>query len=312
MKWFAVLLASMALACGQNWKFVVVGDTRGPSASDPVNLTIMREIGSQITNVRPAFVLVPGDLAYTGSLTNFQRFKAGFAAVYSAGIPVYPVLGNHDANDVTSYRTVFGSDVPDNGPAAEKDRTYFFNYQNALIVGLDVYVSLNRINQSWLNAVLATNKAPHVFTFAHSPAFKVNHADCLDDYPTNRDAFWNSLRSVGSRIYWCGHDHFYDRLRLADTDGIPENEVYQIISGAGGAPTTTSYDYNGNNTTWTPIALSHSASYGYNLVQIDGRAVTVSYWRRVAAGSYSEMDKWSYRLPDLVPVVPSLRLAQRL
>ena len=262
-------------------RFIIVGDTRGSGGADVINTSIVKEIVSEITNHHPSFVIVPGDLVYVGSLSIFQTWRNLFAPVRNMGIPVYPVLGNHDANDVASYISVFGSDIPDNGPTGEINRTFFAQYNNTLVVGLDQYVTSQRVNQTWLNSVLNSNKLTHVFTFGHNPAFKVYHTDCLDDYPANRDAFLNSLTNVGSRIYFCGHDHFYDRLKAGN--GV----MYQIIAGNGGAPLKTGiYAYDGNNTTWNPVKMYHNDVFGYTVVDILNNTVTITPYKQNNLGLY--------------------------
>jgi hypothetical protein len=221
------------------------------------------------------------------------------------GTAVYPVLGNHDANDVASYVSVFGPDIPNNGPSGETDRTFFAQYNNTLIVGLDNYVTSARVNQTWLNSVFSTNTLKHIFTFAHQPAFKVNHTDCLDDYPVNRDAFWNSLLTNGSRIYFTGHDHFYDRMRVGNGDGNTNNDVYQVIAGNGGAPLKTGiYPYDGNNTTWAPVQMNHTIAFGYTVVDILDNTVTITPHERNVLGIYEPSDEWSYTIGPIKPNPP--------
>jgi hypothetical protein len=264
-----------------------VGDTRGSVSTEPVNATVLSELADQIVSQQAEFVLVPGDLVYSGSLPNFQTWTNLMSKVYRAGIGVYPVLGNHDANDSASFIQVFGSSLPDNGPAGEVNRTYAFTLDNVLILGLDTYVNPGRINQAWIDSILGANTLPHVFVFGHMPAFKANHADCLDDYPTQRDAFWTSLKNAGARVYFCGHDHFYDHMRVDDGDAIAANDVHQFIVGGGGAPLYTTYAYDGANTIWSPVGVSHENQYGYTLVEVDGLTITMTAYHRTGANAYA-------------------------
>ncbi len=301
---FLLLPGTSAFAQAAKWRFVAVGDSRGSTSTEPVNTTIVTELANQIVTQQARFVIVPGDIVYSGSLTNFQAWRNLFSKVYAAGIGVYPVLGNHDTNAVASFLSVFGSDLPDNGPAGEVDRTYAFAWGNALVLGLDTYVNPGRVNQQWLDSVLATNRLPHVFVFAHMPAFKANHVDCLDDYPRQRDAFWTSLRNGGARAYFCGHDHFYDHMRVDDGDGSPANDVHQLIVGMGGAPLYTTYIYDGNNTTWTPANVYHENQFGYTLVEVDNLTVTITTYHRIGANAYAPGgDVWTYTVPG--PAVPA-------
>ncbi len=302
----AACWAGGAFAQDQKWTFVVFGDSRGTGTSDPINKPILTELARATANLspRPAFVLVPGDLVYAGNLSFFQSWTNIMAPVYQAGIGVYPVIGNHDSSDVNAFKAVFGRDLPDNGPPGETNRTYALCYSNALVLVLDEYISAHRVNQPWVNAVLATNTRPHVFAMGHEPAFKLNHTDCLDDYPSNRNVFWTSLRDSGCRLYFAGHDHFYDHIRLDDQDGNPDNDVHQMIVGTAGAPFHSDDRYNGNNAPWTPVRLRHEAQYGYVLVELDGLNVTATWYHRIAPNSYAPGgDVFSYTVPDPRPAI---------
>lgn len=284
------------------WKFIAVGDTRGTSATDQINTRIVSELATEIVRQQAKFVLVPGDLVNSGSLDAFNSWKNLMAPVYNAGIEVLPIVGNHDANAISSWIQVFGPDIPDDGPSGELDRTYSYTYDNVLVLGLDNYVNAGRVNQAWVDSVLAANTRPHVFAFGHMPAFKANHTDCLDDYPTQRDAFWTSLKNAGARAYFAGHDHFYDHARIDDRDGNINNDVHQFIVGSGGAPFHTGYAYDGANGAWTPVNRYHEAQYyGYALVEIDGPNVTMTFYRRSAPNTYvATTDVWTY--PPQPPV----------
>lgn len=283
---FLPVLLCPPSTCADQWKFLVFGDTRGSSASDQINTNILKELARATTNEMPAFVLVPGDLVYSGNATAFRAWTNAMAPVYQAGIPVYPIIGNHDTADVNAFTNVFGANIPDNGPPGEIDRTYSVTYSNALILALDNYVSIGRVNQPWIDSVLASTFMPHVFAFGHLPAFKVNHADTLDDYPSDRDTFWRGLTNAGARAYFCGHDHFYDHMRLDDGDGNPTNDVHQYIIGTGGAPLTGDGLYDGNNGSWNPQRVLHEAQYGYLVVDIDRLDVTITWKHRISADTY--------------------------
>lgn len=285
------------IGLSQSWKFVAMGDTRGASSIDPINVPILTEIANEIVRQNAEFVIVVGDLVYSGAYTPFYNWKDIMSPVYQAGIPVMPVLGNHDTSDINSYLQLFKNDVPTNGPAGEKYRTFAFYHKNVLMIGMDNYVTSARVNQTWLNTVLSQNTLPHIFVYAHQPAFKVNHADCMDDYPANRDTFWNSLISSGCKIYFCGHDHMYDRLKAGG--------IYQMIVGNGGAPLHTgNYAYDGNNSSWAPVRQYHSAVYGYSLITINNLTVTIQSYERQSAGVYMVKDNWSYSIPSNKPTSP--------
>lgn len=302
---FSFLILTTPSAFG--WKFLVCGDSRGNSRSQPVNTTILSEVAEAAVAEAPAFVLFPGDLVYAASPAAFTEWKAAMAPVYAAGIPVYPVMGNHERGDVNAFISAFGADIPDNGPSGEINRTYALTESNALILALDVYVTPHRVNQSWINSLLATNLLPHVFVIGHEPAFKVNHADTLDDYPAQRDTFWRSLASANVAAYFCGHDHFYDHCRLDDGDGNPSNDIHQFIVGTGGAPLYGDGAYNGINSTWTPQRILHESQYGYMVIEINGMDLSITWKHRVAPGVYQATTDVIHRTVSIQRPILSLR-----
>ncbi len=289
--WIALAVAVNPLACdGQQapWKFVVFGDSISTVSDTGINTNILGELASAVVQEAPDFVLFLGDFAYLASLANYSLWTNIMGPVYAAGIPIFPMVGNHEGGTVAIFTNFFGSTVPDNGPLEEKFSTYFIRHSNALVLVFNVFVSGSeyRVNQGWLDAVLATNTQPHVFAAGHVPAFKLQHPDCLGMYPTNRDVFWNSLSNAHCRIYFCGHDHFYDHCRLNDGDGNPDNDLHQMTVGTGGAMLFLDASYDGINDLWTPVRIFHEQQYGYVTVTVKETAVTTTWHSRAANGTY--------------------------
>ena len=223
----SLLFSSMAFyssaLAGQPWKFIVTGDCRG--SDDGVNAKVLAPLAERIARSGADFLLFSGDLM-SGSSSDkttqefLEHWLAVMQPVYKAGIKVYPIAGNHewsDGNLPEVWRRVF-PDLPGNGPKGEEKMTYSFAHKNAFIVGIDEYSNhRHRVDQQWLDAQLAARDAaaqPHLFVFGHEPAYAAKHRDTLDNYEEARDAFVQSLLNAGGRIYFCGHDHFYDRTAL--------------------------------------------------------------------------------------------------
>ena len=104
-----------------------------------------------------------------------RAWQSTMAPLFDAGVGVYPVRGNHEADvpgSTTAWSAAFTGRyaLPANGPTGETGLTYSFTAKNALFVGLDEYVNLHRVNQAWLDAQLAANTSPHVFVFGHERA----------------------------------------------------------------------------------------------------------------------------------------------
>lgn len=285
-----------------SWQFIVTGDSRSDGENNGVNIRILGELAAEIAAGDAEFVLVPGDLVngYEDPETMQSQFETWLKVmkpVYDAGIGVYPIRGNHDLGepqDVAAWNKFFDY-LPDNGPQGEKNLTYSFTHNNALIIGVDQYIKESRVNQSWLDEQLAANTKTHIFVFGHEPAFEADHEDCLDNYPANRDRFWASIEKAGVRAYFCGHDHFYNHAS-ADNDGNPANDVHQYIVGTAGAPLYRwSLPYKGDNSDYTVEKIYHARKHGYVLVEIDGLDATVTWMERTAPGRYHPKDIFSYK-----------------
>lgn len=264
-----------------SWRFAVVGDTHVSANSDTVAEMIPYFLQDDID-----LILLCGDIVEGGKNTTgpeleaeLLMWKAIFMPLYDKGIGVYPIRGNHEDdanNNIAVWNRVFSDEMalPQNGPAGEVNLTYSFTHKNALFIGLDTYVDIHKINQPWLDQQLASNEAPHIFTFGHEAAFKVFHSDCLGEFPTERNAFWESLSNAGAKTYFCGHDHFFDATEIDDGDGNPANNIYQCLVGGGGGWLMPQYNYNGDNGNYTVKPIYHNEAHGYALVEISGESAT--------------------------------------
>ncbi len=308
-----VLALALAAAAGaQQYSFVVTGD--GRSATPPragmdengINVTVLRELVKEILRIHPRFVVFNGDLVH--GYTTEQEFRGQLEAwlaimkpVYEAGIHVYPLRGNHDTSSTAArevWNEVFSGPyaLPGDGPAGEKDVTFAAAEANALVVGVDQDGwHRHAVNLGWLEQRLEANTKPLVFVVGHEMAFRSGrHADNLDNNEWLRDAFVKLLMASGARVYFAGHDHFYDRLQVADP-AHPGDTLEQIVVGTAGAPFYHGEDYAGDNTGWTVTPVKHiEKTFGYVLGRVDGRHVSLSFMGRSAPGVYAAEDTFAY------------------
>lgn len=303
LSWTLLLWPENSRGQAGSWKFVTFGDCLSFGGWE-VNTNIVAELAAAIAAEKPAFVLFNGDCSLSGTAAGLQIWTNAMGPVYGAGIPIYPAVGNHDFADPAAFSNIVAIAVPQNGPPCEEGTTYSLTYSNALVVVLNEFASTNfyQVNQEWLNSVLSSNTLPHVFVVGHTPAFQGWHSDCLAFYPTNRDVFWNSLSNAGARIYFSGHDHYYDHSQIDDRDGDPQNDIHQFVVGTGGAPLYPDAGYPGDNSAWTPRRFWHEAQYGYVSVEVAGENVTTTWKHRIDTNSYSPVEVFSYsitRLPFL-------------
>ncbi len=273
----AMLAAAPALAA--TWRFAVVGDTHVSADSS----SLPAEIVAALLQEDVRLVLFPGDIAEGGSgstegrlLRQLETWQAITAPLVAAGVEVFPVRGNHEADvpqGASAWTEAFSGAwaLPADGPEGERGFTYSLVRENALFVACDNYADLHRVNQDWLDTVLDAHRdVPLRFVFGHEPAFRVFHTDCLGTEAPARNDFWASLRSHGVRAYFCGHDHFFDAARVDDGDGDPSDDVWQCLVGAGGGPLFDTYFYGGDNAPYAPVGWDHRGEYGYLLVEVSG------------------------------------------
>ncbi|MBU0713766.1 MAG: VCBS repeat-containing protein [Verrucomicrobia bacterium] len=305
------LLASPALA--GVWRFAVIGNTRGDGPNTTtnqwVNTPVLAAMATAISNDCPELVLVAGDLIYgdpassnsTNMAVQYALWTNAMAPVYKAGIPVYPVRGNHDSygDDAlgAAFLTAF-TNTPRNGPTGEVGLTYSFTHKNAFFAALDQYCTAHTVNQAWLTNQLALNTKTHLFTFGHEPAVQVMCSSCLAENRTARNAFINSLTDAGSLLYFCGHDHFYDHAIVTAPNG---RTFRQLVVGSGGAPAMGWSGVYGADFGESDMAVNvRHIGYtnGYSLVTVSNFTVTVEWKGSTDLTTWQTLDTAQYILPN--------------
>jgi hypothetical protein len=298
---FAALFPATGMAADKPWKFVVLSDTRSnPCDGDwksGVNAKVLGRIAKAVAREKPDLVIVPGDLVLGRTWkqcgqpdpfeTQLMNWRKAMGPVYAARIPVLPTRGNHelvssdhfpdepcrpltpDPAALPAWLAVFGKDVPQNGPTGQKGITYAYPHKNAVFIGLDELVDHLSYDPSWLDAMLKAYKRRHLVVFGHYPAFEVMHRDNLSCNEAGRNALWETMGMNNGRLYFCGHDHFYDRAAVTDPAG---NRIRQVLTGNGGAPF---YNYTGGYSDKRVIPEKRVLSKpGYVVVTVKGARVT--------------------------------------
>ncbi len=295
------------------WRFAVIGGTRGDStntAADPwVNTPVLTAMAKAISNDSPELVIAVGDLIYgdpisshgTNMAVQYALWTNAMAPVYQAGIPVYPVRGEHEATGDSAAGTAFlraFTNTPLNGPAGEEGLTYSFTHHNAFFVVLDQFCNEHAVNQAWLANQLALNARALVFAFGHEPAVQVADPDCLAVNRTNRDAFIDSLTAAGGQLYFCGHDDFYDHALVAAPNG---RTFRQLVVGSGGAPGINwggAYGVAQGESDMAANVRHVAYTNGYSLVTVSNFTVTVEWKGSADLISWQVLDTEQYVLPN--------------
>lgn len=309
------------------WQFAVISDTQNNSREDSnsvcINEEILPLIAEDIADFQPDFVLVSGDLVNgwlrnggTDYSTQYKTWNSAMKPVYKKGIKIYAVRGNHDSGpervalrrlpkhlepgkkSLLKLKKSFKianirKYTPQNGPKKEKGLTYSFIHKNAHFIGLDQYTNgQHKVNQAWLARQLYKKTKKHLFIFGHEPAFGTDYPDNLSFYRKKRDLFWNIIGRGGAKVYFCGHDHFYNRSLIHDSRG---NGVWQIIGGTGGGKLQ-KWSGNYKESSRVMCEYHNSDHYGYILVTIDGMEATIQ-WRAltdVQDREWEVLDSFSY------------------
>jgi hypothetical protein len=191
-----------------------------------------------------SFMVAPGDIDPPGAV------DAAIQEILGPAFDWYPVVGNHEAEtpgDMTWLRAYsLGGDPqprPVNpGPAASVETCYSFDEGNAHFTVINEYYHDGVDNDpvgnvsddllAWLAADLDATAQPVIFVIGHEPAFprpdmafphRLRHfGDSLDQFPDNRNAFWQTLVDHGVKAYICGHTHNFS---LVKADGVWQIDV---------------------------------------------------------------------------------------
>jgi len=290
--YFVFYIVSFSTA-QQTTSFMVLSDTHISSPSSNFQETIFYELMLAAIDEQIDFIFITGDLvigsfsdaAEKDSVLKDWRFVLDTLDQHNIGF--YACRGNNDRSKEAWDSLFTGKYVfPQNGPENEKNITYALEYDNTLFLSLDQYSDSQHRAQTWLDSILNKNQKTHIFVAGHEPAFKLSHNSYMGTYPAARDSMWESLLKAGAKIYFSGHDHFYDHTIIDDTDENPDNDMHQIIVGTAPSYFHSDSEYNGDNGRWTPVRLFHEEANGYVLVEVSENEVQTTWKRRSEPGVF--------------------------
>ena len=301
-----------------------------PEDQKGINQCTIKDIADEIVKVRPDVVLWTGDIvnvnyrAGSEASAKSKFFKDGIDAWFEAMAPVYQkqikVLATRGNHEVVWYDQNYNPHPIDNAEKIWKDafsetrvlpeETVFdpkhlsFCYARGpvLLIGLDQYedeYDEHDVNQQWLEEVLSRNKTEwkkrFIFAFGHEAAFATSTrhpaSDTLAALPDERDKMLKALNDAGTKVYLCGHDHFYDRMRVRWAKG--GYKMWQIVAGTAGAPFYAKADYPAEKD-WRLERQRHfDFVYGYVLITVEGTKATLEFKGRNLCG-YATMDSFDY------------------
>ena len=197
---------------------------------------------STVNRLRPAFVVVTGDLVNKpGDAAQIAEYKRIMAKL-DASIPRYDIPGNHDLENeptpatIDAYRKGFGQD------------RYTFRYQSLLGIVLDSTVIHSPKNvpdelaaqDAWLHTELdraKTSGAKHLVIFQHHPWFleKADEADQYYNIPlARRTPLLDLFRENGIKYLISGHLHRSTEATDAGVTSIVTGPVGRPLGGQSG------------------------------------------------------------------------------
>ncbi|MCK5851588.1 metallophosphoesterase [bacterium] len=335
-------------------RFGILADTRCgelPSSGwneTGVNTGAVNAIAKEMLENNVDLVLAGGDLIHGQfvpfdfiPLTNmYEAWINAMAPIYNAGIPVFPIPGNHEYYygtvrvhtniaaagplPMTCWSNYFGC-LPKNGVSNRIGRSYSFSFSNAFFIGLDNYevdddlsylLDTNftyQIQNQWVREQLNSNSLRHIFVFSHFPAVTL-----VEDYfdlcgggslgkggLAERQAFWDGLADAGCRVFFGAHQHFYARATASIYNGPA---MQHVIIGNSGAPYEDwdgQYYENGHNGVKIVPEYheGNEKTFGFVLVDVEDLTVTVTYKSSVDLITWTNRDSFSY---TLIPAPPEI------
>jgi|GEM_PF-2120217 len=164
-------------------------------------------------NPNIAFTMITGDITDRGGVE--QQWNWFFEAGTNLNkMPLVTVPGNHeyyfDTGQYTSvdyYNAYFNN--PKNGPEQYINSSYFFKYNNALFVMIDVVTGHYRNEQiAWFSEVVENNPAKYIIVGMHYGGFGSTYANVAEQILNSWGVVFDKYQVD---MVLSGHDHFYGR-----------------------------------------------------------------------------------------------------
>lgn len=182
------------------------------------------------------FVVMAGDMVNRGQQRDdWDDFFHAAEGFYS-GIPIVPVVGNHERNGLDPRLFLDHFKLPENGPEGMEEQVYSFEYGNAFFAVVDGNrkdPEELRQQAQWLDMQLAQTSALWKFVSIHQPVYGSRPSQ---DEPELRAAFVPVFDRHRVDLMLQGHTHGYMRSRpMKNGRVVPEGEgTIYLVANAGG------------------------------------------------------------------------------
>ena len=192
--------------------------------------------------LKPAFVVVTGDLVDApNDLAMTARFK-NIAAKLDKSIPLYLVPGNHDVRDtptpasLTFYRREIGRD----NYSLDVRGCHLVVFNSEIVNRPQASGNEEQQQLAWLTADLeeaAAHKPTHIMIFSHHPIFvsRPDEPDAHGNLPqARRQIYLSLLKKYGVTAAFSGHEHYNAIGRYGDTEMITTASLCKPFFGVAG------------------------------------------------------------------------------
>ena len=223
-----------------SFTFAVIGDSGHGGKNQLAGAALLEQLG-------PDLILHTGDVVYpSGEDRHYDwRFFIPYRNLIR-GVPIFPVLGNHDVerDDGAAYLKNFH--LPSNNPQDTK-RYYSFDWGNAHFVALDSELYYDdgggspEKQRAWLERDLEKTHHPWRFVFLHRPIYSSSEHGSDEEIRKDLEPVFSRY---GVTMVFSGHDHAYERT-------VPIRGVTYVVSGGGGRAL-----YEAGESEWTAFSKS--------------------------------------------------------
>ena len=230
------------------------------------------------------FVAIPGDLVDNGWTPEewINDFFAQGASLF-AHVPVYPTLGNHEANTPLFPRYFR---LPDNSSRGFEEHWYYTDYSNVRLIGLDSNDGYRKVVQlDWLSDVLddvcELDHIDFVFAQLHHPHLSElwipGETDFTGEVIARLEAFSEACGKPSAHLF--GPTHGYSRGQSRDHDHLWVN-----VATAGGAIDRWGFHEQAD---YDEFSVSYD-EYGFVVFEVEAGDTPEFTLRRVTRGDPDE------------------------
>jgi predicted phosphodiesterase len=205
-----------SLTTGDTYSFLVLSDTHieGRDAHGLDRLPEILEPGD-------AFVVITGDITQSGQRGEVERFIEIVRTIEAAGIPCYPVLGNHDTyfGHWPVWKELIGSS------------TYRIDSETATLFILDsANATFGNSQLRWFEGELGSARG-QVFVFTHANLFVEHPGDLVQLTDVRERARFMTLLERRRGAVFMGHVHrrilkTIGGMRYITIEDFRDNQTY--------------------------------------------------------------------------------------